>query len=279
MNPALLLCPLCGEAFNPQARQLVCPQNHSFDIARQGYVNLLPVQQKRSKSPGDSKEMVAARARFLNSGLYEPIARKVTEQVASFLVPGQPMRLLDAGCGEGYYLDQLVRTLSGQAPLDAVGMDISKEAVAAAAKRSQDITWVVGSNARPPLVPGLDLILCIFGFPSYEGFRPLLKPGGRILLVDAGPDHLIELRQVIYPRVKRNPPPDLSVAEGLGFRLSDTQSLQYPTQELDQPAIQDLLQMTPHLYRATREGKEAAARLERIRLTVDVVFRTLEYQA
>lgn len=279
VNPQLLLCPLCSEPFSLLTRQLVCPSNHSFDVARQGYVNLLPVQQKRSRHPGDSKEMVAARTQFLNTGIYEPIAQKVTELVRPLLQQDRPLRLLDAGCGEGYYLDYLIQALLPLGKLDAVGMDISKEAVAAAAKRSKDITWIVGTNARPPLAPGLDLILSIFGFPSYEGFRPLLKPGGRVLLVEPGPDHLIELRQVIYPRVKRNPPPGLAKAEELGFQLADSQSLQYQTRELDQEAIQDLLQMTPHLYRAKREGKEAAARLTSIQLTVDVVFRTLEYQA
>lgn len=259
-------------------RQLICPNRHSFDIARQGYVNLLPVQQKRSRHPGDSKAMVVARSRFLNSGIYQPIAQQLTERVRSLWGEQQALRLLDAGCGEGYYLDYLVRALSSRGTLDAVGMDISKEAVAAAARRSQQISWVVGSNARPPLVPGLDLILSVFGFPSYEGFQPLLKPGGHIVLVEPGPDHLIELRQVIYPTVKRNPPPELDQAERLGFQLTDTQSLQYQTAELDHGQIQDLLQMTPHLYRATREGKEAASRLETIQLTVDVVFRTLERQ-
>ena len=279
VNPDALICPLCEGALTLVDRQLICPNHHSFDIARQGYVNLLPVQQKRSKHPGDSKEMVVARSKFLNSGIYQPIAQKLTELVRSLWVENRALRLLDAGCGEGYYLDYLARELSPRDGLDAVGMDISKEAVAAAAKRNREISWVVGSNARPPLTPGLDLILCVFGFPSYEGFQPLLKPGGRIVLVEPGPDHLIELRQVIYPTVKRNPPPNLDRAEHLGFQLKDTQNLQYQVPELDQSRIQDLLQMTPHLYRATREGKEAVSRLERIRLTVDVVFRTLERQA
>src|SRR5690606_5692310 len=153
VNPDALICPLCEGALTLVDRQLICPNHHSCDLARQGCVQLLPVQQKRSQQPGDSKEMVVARSKFLNSGIYHPIGQKLTELGRSLWVENRALRLLDAGCGEGYYLDYLARELSPQDGLDAVGMDISKEAVAAAAKRNREISWVVGSNARPPLTP------------------------------------------------------------------------------------------------------------------------------
>src|SRR5690554_7386318 len=103
-----LACPLDGDPLYRSDGTWRCAAGHSFDIARQGYVNLLPVQQKRSRNPGDSKEMVAARTQFLNTGIYEPIAQKVTELVRPLLQQDRPLRLLDAGCGEGYYLDYLI---------------------------------------------------------------------------------------------------------------------------------------------------------------------------
>jgi 23S rRNA (guanine745-N1)-methyltransferase len=97
-----------------------------------------------------------------------------------------------------------------------------------------------------------------------------------VLLVDAGPDHLLQLREIIYPEVRKSPPPALDKAEQSGFGLVVADTLRYQTPELNREQIADLLVMTPHLYRATRAGKEAAAQLESIRLTVDVVFRVLE---
>ena len=74
-----LICPLCGGALEKREKSLICPNRHSFDIARQGYVHLLPVQSKHSRSPGDTREQVASRRRFLEGGFYEPIAQAVTQ--------------------------------------------------------------------------------------------------------------------------------------------------------------------------------------------------------
>lgn len=280
-----LACPLDGAPFSITEKQLICPNGHSFDIARQGYVNLLPVQQKRSKHPGDSKEMISARTQFLNTGVYAAIAEKldqmVVEQFADPALLDQPeWCLLDAGCGEGYYFDHLFQVLTRQPidkPISFIGLDISKPAIIAAAKRNKQITWLVGSNKKPPVMPvTVDIILCLFGFPTFEAFKTLLKPGGKIILVEAGPEHLIELRNIIYPTVNKSPPPDLSVAEEAGFALSDSSQLRYQTGDIPNEQIMNLLTMTPHLYKATHEGKQAAAELDKIDLTVDIVFRCLE---
>jgi 23S rRNA (guanine745-N1)-methyltransferase len=272
-----LACPLDGLPLAPAERQLRCANGHSFDVARQGYVNLLPVQNKKSREPGDSTDMVEARRRFLDAGFYEPISRQVNALVQRHL-PAGAVCVMDAGCGEGYYLDQLSRALDGSGrEASLIGLDIAKPAVIAATRRNKDITWLVASNNNPALLPqSVDLIPCMFGFPIYDAFARVLKPGGKLLLVDAGPDHLIELREVIYPEVRKSPPPGLDKARQEGFELIDSQTLTYQTSELNRAQIADLLRMTPHLFRATHAGKEAAAQLESIRLTVDVQFRVLE---
>lgn len=280
-----LACPLDGAPLNITVAQLTCTNGHSFDIARQGYVNLLPVQQKRSKHPGDSKEMIAARTRFLNTGIYAPIAEKLDDIVleqfsASLLTDQTELCLLDAGCGEGYYFDHLFQTLARQSvakPISLIGLDISKPAIIAAAKRNKQITWLVGSNKTPPVEPAtVDIILSLFGFPTFDSFKVSLKPHGKIILVEAGPEHLIELRNIIYPTVNKSPPPNLSAAEEAGFTLTDSALLQYKTGDIPPEQIMNLLTMTPHLYKATHEGKLAAAALDKINLTVDIVFRCLE---
>ncbi len=205
-----LACPLDGDPLERQDGAWRCPAGHSFDIARQGYVHLLPVQNKRSRDPGDSKEMVAARRRFLEAGHYRPIAEAVSRAVLAGAPAGGTLRCLDAGCGEGFYLRELASVATesekaqGEAPtLSLLGVDISKWAVLAAAKREKAATWVVGTNAHLPVqAQSLDRVLCLFGFPVYPEFARVLKPGGELLLVEAGPDHLRELREIIYPSLK-----------------------------------------------------------------------------
>ena len=217
-----LACPLDGAPLQRQGGSLRCADGHCFDLAAQGYVNLLPVQNKRSLDPGDSKEMVAARRRFLEAGHYQPIADAVAQAVLAGAVPGRTLTCLDAGCGEGYYLRQLAAAAAAEArPLALAGLDISKWAVQAAAKRDLHdarsqagasaapcTTWIVGSNAGLPVLPAtLDRVLCMFGFPVHvDGAAP----------------------------------------------------------------IADLLAMTPHLYRATAEGRARAAALTALTMTVDV---------
>ncbi len=274
-----LACPLDGLALERDERQLRCANGHSFDLARQGYVNLLPVQNKKSREPGDSAEMVEARRRFLDAGFYAPISQALNTLALQHLPVGA-VCIVDAGCGEGYYLDRLGGALTQRADVEQaslIGLDIAKPAVIAAARRNRAVTWLVASNSNPALLPAsVDLILCMFGFPVYPAFAQMLKAGGKVLLVDAGPDHLLQLREIIYPEVRKSPPPALDKAELAGFRLVADETLNYRTPELNRGQIADLLVMTPHLYRATRAGKEAAAQLESIRLTVDVVLRVLE---
>jgi len=274
-----LACPLDGEPLALSDGQLRCPLGHSYDLARRGHANLLPVQHKKSRQPGDSKAMVAARQAFLDSEVYQPVAARLAACALTLLPEGRDLGVLDAGCGEGYYTDQLYRQLAArpcEGLLNMVGIDIAKPAIVAASRRNKAITWLVASNVRPPLLPGsMDLVLCAFGFPAYEAFARVLAPGGHLLLADPGPDHLIELREVIYPEVRRSPPPDLAEAEALGFRLVDAQTVSYRTEALDAERLGQLLLMTPHLHRASRAGREAAEALQELAVTVEVVLRIL----
>ncbi|MDP5240430.1 methyltransferase domain-containing protein [Uliginosibacterium sp. 31-16] len=263
-----LACPLDGGPLLHKGSCWCCAAGHSFDIASQGYTNLLPVQNKRSLDPGDSKEMVAARRRFLTAGHYAPIAGLVSRATLADLPAGAAC--LDAGCGEGYYLRQLTATASQRGQdLAVLGLDISKWAVLAAAKQGKDCAWVVGSNAKLPVLPAtLDRVLCMFGFPVYPEFARVLKPGGLLLQVDAGPDHLRELREVIYPTLKPAREPDAQAPDG--FTRLDDECLRFHFHIAGAEPIADLLTMTPHLYRANAEGRARAAALTEIALTADV---------
>jgi len=264
-----LACPLDGLPLHCTGSVWRCTSGHSFDIASQGYTNLLPVQHKRSRDPGDSKEMVAARRRFLTAGFYQPIAAAVSRAVLADLPADASISCLDAGCGEGYYLRQLATAVPDEQTLALLGLDISKWAVLSAAKRDKRATWVVGSNANLPVLSGtLDRVLCMFGFPVYPEFARVLKPGGRLVQVDAGPDHLRELRAIIYPSLKPERTAELQTPDGFS-RLS-TETLRFSIELTSPEQIADLLAMTPHLYRASAEGRDKAAALTALSLSVEV---------
>ncbi|MEZ5573958.1 MAG: methyltransferase domain-containing protein [Halioglobus sp.] len=268
-----LRCPLDQLALLRDEQQLRCDNGHSFDIARQGYVNLLRPADKRSRDPGDSKAMIAARQSFLDAGHYHPLATALAELLLP-LLPAESV-IVDAGCGEGYYLAQLHAQLSARPGADQrlpamIGFDISKWAVQAATRRPI-ATWLVASNRHIPLAPNsADCILSLFGFPLFEAFRTLLKDRGALLLANAGPLHLIELREVIYPEIRHTPSTVAQQASAAGLDIGAMTKVQFKTAPLSQLEIAQLLSMTPHLFRASHAGKENAARLDQFPVTVDV---------
>ncbi len=271
----LLRCPLDQHVLHQDADSLRCENGHAFDIARQGYANLLGAADKRSRDPGDSKEMVAARRDFLSGGHYQAVADKLVSLVKPQI--NADSTIVDAGCGEGYYLEQLATQIasSSQYRPSIIGFDISKWAVQAATRRLA-ATWLVASNRNIPVTAhSVDCLLSLFGFPVFNSFRTVLKQGGTLLLVDAGPQHLIELREVIYPQVKRSESTMLQQACAAGFSKGETSTLQFQTDPLSQRHIHQLLSMTPHLFRATREGKQRAEGLDHFSVTIDVVFQRL----
>ncbi len=284
-----LVCPIDGAALATAGATLRCGHGHAFDRAREGYVNLLVVQHKASRDPGDSKAMVAARRRVLDSGIYAPIADAVFACVGGLVgarVRGAPpFRVLDAGCGEGYTLARLSADAAASADpahIELAGIDVSKWAVRAAAKRGSPdggplpVAFAVANNRHLPFAAAsLDLILAMFGFAVWEGFAPAQPVGARVLLVDPGPAHLIELREIIYPAVTRSPPPSLERAAAAGYTLESEQTLTFPAHLPDAAAIADLLAMTPHAHRMTDSGRAALAHVTRLAVTCNVVLRCL----
>ncbi|MCV2402161.1 methyltransferase domain-containing protein [Marinomonas sp. C2222] len=267
-----LSCPIDSEPLSRDAASLKCKNGHTFDLAKTGYVNLLPVQNKRSKDPGDNKLMVNARQSFLNQGYYYSVVEAIFSSYPEDALGDSP-RILDAGCGEGYYLDKLGELFQIQGIVnERIGLDISKWAVTAASKRDKTASWIVGSNASLPMPnERFDAVLCLFGFPVFKEFARVLSANGLLLLVESGAEHLIELRRILYPSVHEYKP---TYADGIeGFELLCEQVETYQFSLASQQEIQNLLVMTPHIHKASFEGREAVKQLTSIDLTADVKLR------
>ena len=265
-------CPIDAHVLAQSESTLRCPSGHSYDRAKEGYYNLLLVQQKASLDPGDNKEMVEARRRFLADGHYSPIAEKLSEFGKN--LEAESPRILDAGCGEGYYLGRLQQSLPAG---DYAGIDISKWAVKAAAKAHKNISWAVASSKQLPFGgKSFDAVICLFGFPFWESFKNVLADGGALLLVDPAPEHLWELREVVYDKVNATSLSKIDGAATAGFRLVSEEALNFSVSLTNNAAIQDLLAMTPHGYRVNAEARERLSALTSLTTRVSVVFRVLK---
>lgn len=288
MTTSILLCPVCKESLqaNESNKSLSCENNHSFDRARQGYLNLLLAHKKKSKNPGDSQEMVIARQAFLNSDFYRPISDSLNQIVVEAALKlsketlEQPLQVLDIGCGEGYYSQRMHNSLSDhQIDHKLHGLDISKDAVIAAAKRAKadaalsskadDSEWLVASAIDIPLQEhSIDIATCLFTRLMPESYHKVIKQDGYFICVNTGEKHLIELREKLYDKITKV---EFDPIKNMGedFELIDQQQVSYQNTLSSQQQIQDLLLMTPHNWRTKAENKESLSSLEELTVTID----------
>ena len=258
-----LICPICGLQLNNEGKRYVCARNHSFDVARQGHVNLLVVQQKHSLNPGDTREQVLSRREFLEAGFYAPIAETLIETARELGITGE---ILDVGCGEGYYSARLADALGAS----LTGLDISKEAVRCAAAKYKGKQWLCATAAHIPVEDGsADLLTSLFALTLPEEFRRVLKPGGYYFQVLAAEDHLLGLKGIIYDNLifkdKDTVPelPGFERVQSIPIRFSFT---------VEGRQIQNLFSMTPHVFRIGKEGAERLRRTETLTDTASCVL-------
>lgn len=237
------LCPLCQQALVLTDKIYRCDNNHSFDQAKQGYVNLLPVQFKHSKAPGDNKEMVIARRAFLDKGFYQPLVDKMLELYQHYAEKSAPV--LDAGCGEGFYTHQ-----HKTATNNVYGVDIAKETIKIAAKRYQDCHFSVGTLSKLSFSDNYFAWLVSVYAPILETeFTRLLKENGYLLTVTPAEQHLFELKQLIYRQANEH---DVSKKPIENLTLIEEQKLTYPMHFNSSDDVLNLLAMTPFAFKASK---------------------------
>lgn len=269
-NICVWQCPACGNALEASTSGYQCSEGHSYDRARQGYVNLILANQKRSKDPGDGAEMVEARRNFLSSGHYafliDAIVNCMTE--SGFKSSG---RFLDVGCGDGSYLHAIE-----QAFPDAFfwGSDISKFAVRRAARYVAGAQFSVGSNYHLPFqADSIDTILSVFSPIELNEIKRVLQDDGIFIRVLPGEKHFWQLKQALYKEAHVHDEPSELVGAKLKGRVhvSDTQSL-------NNHALKQLIGMTPLNWRGDSEAKTALFSLPSFDLTFDFVIQAYTFE-
>lgn len=267
---SILLCPHCNQPLQDTGnRSYACEQNHHFDLSKEGYLNLLPVNKKKSKDPGDNAEMVLARRNFLEKGFYDPMMKEVQT-----LLPqtNTMLQVLDAGCGEGYYSKKVFESI----PTQVLGTDISKHAVKKAAKKYRDHFYFVSSIYQLPIAANsIDVILSIFS-PLYSAeFDRILKANGRVIVVSPGPNHMKELAELLYDRFQ---PHETKIEASLqqNFQQTEEKSISFSIHLPNNESILDYLRMTPYLYSTSEERLEKLKQLPE--LTVSCDFKLFSFE-
>lgn len=262
----MFVCPICREELHKEGKSYFCPAHHCYDIAKEGYVNLLPVQKKHAPDPGDTKEMVEARRLFLESGFYAPFRDKAKELVARYTTPGAV--LLDAGCGEGYYTRAMAEGREGY------GFDISRSAVKLAAKSDKNTLYAVaGSYSIPFPDEGADMLTAIFSPLAIEEFHRVIKKGGHLMIAVPTEKHLFGLKSLIYDDPYEN---EHLTTVYEGFQEVARERVEGEIELNDNALIRALFAMTPYYWKSSKESSQKANEAAHLRTAIGFDFIVYE---
>jgi len=269
-NIAKYRCPLCHQALQLTDKSYSCAKKHSFDQAKQGYVNLLPVQFKHSKEPGDNKAMVQARRAFLDKGFYQPLIDNMLALYQKY--SDKSAAVFDAGCGEGFYTHQHKTSDNS-----VYGVDIAKETIKIAAKRYQDCFFSVATLSDLPFADDQFGWLTSVYAPILETeFTRIIKDNGYLLTVTPAENHLFELKSLIYRQANKH---DVSKQPIEQLTLVEEQRLNYPMNFSNSEDVLNLLAMTPFAFKASAEIIDQLTQLKEFTCQADFVLRLYQNKA
>lgn len=261
---SILICPICKEKLVNDGKKVVCKNKHSFDYAKEGYLNLHIA--KNSKHPGDDKTMVKARRNFLNKGFYEEISKVVNERMGSLIQ--EKSRILDVGAGEGYYTNRIYNSLKDK-KVEMFALDISKEAIISGAKEYKNINWFVASGSEEPFEDkSFRIITVLFSKLFHKEFFRVLEDDGYLIVVSPNKNHLVDIKNIVYPIIKyenMNPFDELKES----FDLVKRENIYYKKDVYGED-IKNLFHMTPYRWKSPKDGVEKLEALEKLEVTVDV---------
>lgn len=263
------ICPVCKKPLSSSENSLVCENNHCFDKAKEGYVHLLPSNKMHSRVPGDTKEMVIARREFLGGGYYKLFSDKLNETVLSYSKNG--CHIVDAGCGEGYYTENMLRYLSENGvKADISGFDISKSAVRLAAKSNKKIEYAVASIFDIPIADNsADTVINIFAPIVEKEFCRILKSGGILIIAVPGEYHLWEMKTLVYDEPYKN---EVKHTEYDGFEFVQRIPVKGEIEIDGNKQIANLFSMTPYYWKTGIDGSRRIAECEHLKTQIHFDF-------
>ncbi len=265
----MLICPNCRKILNKTEGKYVCKKNHSFDISKSSHINLL-ITNKHGDNIGDSKEMVRARAEFLDKGYYRPLA----EKICKLLPQKENITYLDCGCGQGFYSKIISNNLKNSI---AYATDISKHAVIHASKRDKNTQYFVGNVFDLPILEAsVDLLTCIFAPLANVEFERVLKHRGSAIIVVAGSEHLFELKEAVYATPYKN---DEDKHDFHGLQIVKKEKLSYKATIETNEDIKNLFSMTPYAMKTSKEDMKKLDSLSDFEVTLDFVIYILQKQS
>ena len=252
-------CPICKQKFTQKDRTLVCPNGHAFDMAKQGYVNLLRPGKGGSVRHGDDKLMVRARTAFLDAGFYDALRDAVTKEVLAHAQ--KDVTLLDAGCGEGFYTAHIRQALlDAEKEPSIYGIDVSRDAVHACAVRDRGIRLAVASIFDLPKEnESVDILINLFAPYDAAEFSRVLKEGGTLIRVFPRERHLWELKCAVYDTPYENEIDTLALE---GFTLVNETPVTFDLHLAKTEEIDALFKMTPYYYKTSREDQKKLENLQ-----------------
>ncbi len=259
----MLICPVCGQKLQLSDRTYRCSRGHCFDLAREGYVNLLR-SNRAGDLIGDDKFSARARRDFLNKGYYAALQKTLCDIFAD-----KAGNVLDICCGEGYYTSALGRNPK----LQVYGFDISREMVRLAAKRGNGTYFVANMAAIPLTEESMDYATHLFAPFIEEAFCQILKPGGRLFTVIPGRRHLWGLKEALYDTPYEN---DEKLPETEILRLVSTHKVRDLITLSSQEDIQAVFRMTPYYFHTAQADKDKLLGLESLQTPVE--FFIAEYE-
>jgi 23S rRNA (guanine745-N1)-methyltransferase len=269
-------CPVCGKSLAKAENIFACKDRHTFDISKEGYVNLLLASRKNSKSPGDSREMIAARHQFLNRGYFKKLSDELNRMAICRIKDDRPkdVNILDAGCGEGYYLDALCRSSAGRSGLRFYGVDISKEGAKTAARRNNTIHFAVANSVDIPVMnASVQVLLSMFTPFAEQEFARVLADDGFLFLVNPGARHLWELKKSLYemPYLNKENKTDITRFKSVG-----RSRIAYDIEITGPEDLRCLIAMTPYYWKTDAARiKELIGRTSTLSTSVEFIVDVL----
>lgn len=244
------ICPACEATLTQSDKNWYCENGHHYDQAKEGYVNLLLAQHKRSKDPGDNKDMVNARRGFLEAGYYQPMADCVSDLINEHCAEDS-LNVFDAGCGEGYYLNRIAGSVARETAFSGYGIDISKPAIQKAAKKYQSLNFSVASSFQVPLQSNwANAVIQIFAPSSENEIKRIMQTAGIWIQVNPGPGHLDSVKRLIYDQVQQH---KSNTQTHPGLTLLAEKSCTFKFQLSDPDSRLNLLKMTPYYWTAPED--------------------------